>query len=100
MLILFKQNILINLKTQNQQFKIANKKQKKINSKQFVLDFIKYSTIYTIVCASVTKILNKKLAKSKIFKELRDLKDIYNNKLTKILSKLRKKDYAIKFLKQ
>jgi len=35
--------------------------------------------------------LNKKLTKFKIFKKLRDLKDIYNNKLAKSLSKLKKK---------
>jgi hypothetical protein len=40
---------------------------------------------------------NKKLAKFKISKKLRDLKDIYNNKLIEILSKLRKENYAIKF---
>jgi len=62
-----------------------------INFKQFVLDLAKYSTIYTIVCASVTKTLDKKLAKFKIFKKLRNLKDIYNNKLAIILLKLKKK---------
>ena len=41
--------------------------------------------------------LNKKLAKFKIFKKLRDLKDVYNNKLTKILLELRKENYVIKF---
>ncbi len=40
--------------------------------------------------------LNKKLAKFKIFKKLRDLKDVYNNKLTKILLKLERENYAIK----
>jgi len=68
-----------------------------INLKQFVLDFVKYSTIYAIVCVNVTKTSNKKLTKFKISKELRNLKDVYNNKLIKILSKLRKKDYVIKF---
>jgi len=67
-----------------------------INLKQFVLDFVKYNTIYTIVCANVTKTLSKKLIKSKILKKLRNLKDIYNNKLIKILSKLRKENYTIK----
>ena len=97
MLILSKQNILINSKTQNQQFKITNKKLQIINFKQFFLDLIKYSTIYTIICPNITKISNKKLTKFKILKKLKNLKDIYNNKLTKILLKLRKKDYAIKF---
>ncbi len=41
--------------------------------------------------------LDKKLTKFKIFKKLKDLKDIYNNKLAKILSKLRKENYVIKF---
>jgi len=66
-----------------------------INLKQFVLDFAKYSTIYIIVCASVTKTLDKKLVKFKIFKKLRDLEDIYNNKLFRILLELRKEDYTI-----
>ena len=88
---LFKQNILINSKIQSQQFKIANKKLKIVNFKQFVLDFVKYSIVYTIVCDNITKMLNKKLTKFKIFKKLRDLKDIYNNKLAKSLSKLKKK---------
>ncbi len=94
---LFKQDILIDSKTQSQQFKILNKKLKIINFKQFVLNLVKYSTIYTIVCVNVTKISNKKLIKFEIFKELKDLKDICNNKLTKILLKLRKEDYIIKF---
>jgi len=68
-----------------------------VNFKQFVLDLAKYSTIYTIVCVNITKILNKKLAKFKILKELRNLKDIYNNKLAKILLKLKRENYAIKF---
>jgi len=68
-----------------------------VDLKQFVLDLVKYSTIYTIVCVNVTKTLSKKLTKSKILKKLRDLKDIYNNKLIKVLSKLRKENYAIKF---
>ncbi len=68
-----------------------------VDLKQFVLDLVKYSTIYTIVCVNVTKTLSKKLKKSKILKKLRDLKDIYNNKLIKVLSKLRKENYAIKF---
>ncbi len=49
--ILFKQDILVNSKTQSWRFKIANKKLKIINFKQFLLDLVKYSTIYTIVCA-------------------------------------------------
>ena len=68
-----------------------------VDSKQFVLDFVKYSIIYTIVCASVTKTLSKKLAKFKISKKLRDLKDVYNNKLAKILLKLRRENYVINF---
>jgi len=68
-----------------------------INFKQFVLDLVKYNTIYTIVCANVTKTLDKKLTKFKIFKELRDLKNIYNNKLTRILLELKKENYVIKF---
>ncbi len=94
---LFKQNILINPKTQNWRFKIADKKLKIVNFKQFVLDLAKYSIVYTIVCAGVTEILDKKSAKSKNFKKLRNLKDVCNNKLTKILSKLRKENYTIKF---
>jgi len=68
-----------------------------INFKQFVLDFVKYSTVYTIVCADVTKISDKKSVESEIFKKLKDLKDICDNKLTEILSELKKKDYAIEF---
>jgi len=68
-----------------------------INFKQFVLDLVKYSIVYTIVCASVTKTSNKKLVKFKIFKKLKDLEDVCNNKLTKILLELRKEDYVIKF---
>jgi len=94
---LFKQNILINSKTQSWQFKIANKKLKIVNFKQFVLDLVKYSIVYTIVCANITKILDKKLAKSKIFKKLRNLKNIYNNKLVEILLKLRRENYIIEF---
>ncbi len=94
---LFKQNILINSKTQSQQFKILDKKLKIVDFKQFILDFVKYSIVYTIVCASITKMSNKKLAKFKISKELRNLEDVYNNKLIKILLKLKKKDYTIKF---
>ncbi len=41
--------------------------------------------------------LNKKLTKFKILKELRDLKDVYNNKLTRILLELKRKNYVIKF---
>jgi len=41
--------------------------------------------------------LDKKLTKFKIFKKLKDLKDIYNNKLAKILLKLKKENYTIKF---
>jgi hypothetical protein len=41
--------------------------------------------------------LNKKLAKSKISKKLKDLKDIYNNKLIRILLELRRENYIIKF---
>jgi len=68
-----------------------------INSKQFVLDFVKHNTIYAIVCASIPKTLNKKLAKSKISKKLKDLKNVCNNKLIEILSKLERENYIIKF---
>jgi hypothetical protein len=67
-----------------------------INSKQFVLDFAKHSTIYVIVCASVTKTPSKKLAKSKISKEIRDLKNVYNDKLIEILLELRRENHVIK----
>ena len=97
MSMLVKQNILIDSKMQSWQFKITNNKLKIINFKQFVLDIVKYNIVYTIVCASVTKTLNKKLAKFKISKKLRNLKDIYNNKLIKILSKLKRENYTIKF---
>jgi hypothetical protein len=40
--------------------------------------------------------LSKKLAKSKISKKLRNLKDIYNNKLIEILLELRRENYVIK----
>ncbi len=40
---------------------------------------------------------SKKLAKSKIFKKLRNLKDVCNNKLTKILLELKRENYVIKF---
>jgi len=93
---LFKQNILINLKMQSWQFKIANNRLKIINFKQFVLDLVKYSTIYTIVCANITKTLSKKLAKFEISKKLRNLEDVYNNKLIKILLELEREDYIIK----
>ena len=81
---------------QSQRFKIANNRLKIINSKQFVLDFVKHSTIYAIVCVSVTKTSSKKLAKFKVSKKLRNLKDVYNNKLIKILLKLRRENYIIK----
>ncbi len=68
-----------------------------INFKQFFLDFVKYSIVYTIVCANITKILDKNLAKFKISKKLRNLKNVCNNKLTKILLKLERENYAIKF---
>ena len=67
-----------------------------INPKQFVLDLVKHSIIYAIVCASVTKALDKKLAKSKVSKKLRDLKDVYDDKLIKILLELGKEDHVIK----
>jgi hypothetical protein len=63
---------------------------------QFVLDFVKHSIVYAIVCVNVTKTSNKKLAKSKIFKKLKDLKDVCNNKLIKILLELRRENYVIK----
>jgi len=68
-----------------------------INFKQFVLDFVKYSTVYTIVCTDITKTSDKKSVESEIFKKLKNLKDICNNKLTEILSELRKKNYIIEF---
>ncbi len=68
-----------------------------VNFKQFVLDLVKYNIVYTIVYTNIIEILDKKLAKSKIFKKLRNLKNIYNNKLAKILLKLRKENYIIKF---
>jgi len=68
-----------------------------VNFKQFVLDFVKYSTVYIIVCANITKISDKKSVKSEIFKKLKNLEDICNNKLTKILSELKKENYTIKF---
>jgi len=68
-----------------------------INSKQFILDFVKYNLIYTIVCTSVTKTSNKKLTKSKIFKKLKNLKGICNSKLIRILLQLKKENYIIKF---
>jgi len=67
-----------------------------INFKQFVLDLAKYSTIYAIVCVDVTKTPNKKLAKSKISKELKNLKDVYDNKLIEILLKLERENHVIK----
>jgi len=94
---LVKQDILIDSKIKSWQFKIASNKLKIINFKQFVLNLVKYSIVYAIVCASVIKTSSKKLVKFKILKKLRNLKDVYNNKLTKILLKLRKKDYVIKF---
>ena len=96
MSMLVKQNILIDSKMQSWQFKITNNKLKIINFKQFVLNFVKYSTIYVIVCANVTKTSSKKSTKSKISKKLRNLKDVYNNKLIEILLELRKENYVIK----
>ncbi len=93
---LVKQDILINSKMQSWRFKIANNKLKIINFKQFVLDFVKYSIVYAIVCANVTKASSKKLAKSKVSKKLKDLKDIYDNKLIKILLELRRENHVIK----
>ncbi len=97
MLMLVKQDILIDSKMQSQRFKIANNKLKIINLKQFVLDLVKYSTIYAIVCANVTKTSNKKLTKFKISKKLRNLKDICNNKLIEILLELERENYVIEF---
>ena len=96
MLMLIKQDILVDSKMQSWRFKIANNKLKIINFKQFVLNLVKHSTIYAIVCASVTKAPNKKLAKSKVSKELRNLKDVYDDKLIKILLELGKEDHVIK----
>jgi hypothetical protein len=47
-----------------------------INFKQFILDFVKHSTIYIIVCTNITKTLDKKLAKFEISKKLRDLNSV------------------------
>jgi len=82
---------------QSWQFKIANNKLKIINFKQFALDLVKHSTIYAIVCANVTKILNKKLTKFKVSKKLRNLKDVYDNKLIEILLELKRENHVIKF---
>ena len=82
---------------QSWQFKIANNKLNIINFKQFALDLVKHSTIYAIVCANVTKILNKKLTKFKVSKKLRNLKDVYDNKLIEILLELKRENYVIKF---
>jgi hypothetical protein len=97
MSILVKQDILVNSKIQSWQFKIANNKLKIINFKQFVLDLVKHNIVYTIVCVNVTKTSNKKLTKFEISKKLRNLEDVYNNKLIKILLKLKREDYVIKF---
>jgi len=40
---------------------------------------------------------NKKLAKFEILKKLRDLKDVCDNKLARILLELRREDHAIEF---
>jgi len=64
--------------------------------KQFVLDFVKHNTIYAIVCANVTKTSSKKLTKSKISKELRNLEDVYDDKLIKILLELERENHVIK----
>jgi len=66
-----------------------------INFKQFVLDLAKYNTIYAIVCVGVTKAPNKKLAKFKISKKLRNLKDVCDNKLIKILLELKRENHVI-----
>jgi len=95
MSMLAKQDILINSKMQNWRFKIANNKLKIINFKKFVLDFVKYNTIYVIVCVGVTKAPNKKLTKFEISKKLRDLKDVCDNKLIKILLKLKRENHVI-----
>jgi len=62
-----------------------------------MLSLIKHSTIYINVYTSIIKILDKKLTKFNILKKLRNLENIYNNKLTSILLKLRREDYIIKF---
>jgi hypothetical protein len=67
-----------------------------INLKQFVLDLVKHNIIYAIVCANVTKTLSKKLTKFKISKELRNLEDVYDDKLIKILLELERENYVIK----
>jgi len=67
-----------------------------INFKQFVLGFAKYNIVYVIVCVGVTKASNKKLTKFEISKKLKDLKDVYDNKLIKILLKLKRENYVIK----
>jgi len=93
--ILVKQDILVDSKTESWRFKIADNKLKIINFKQFVLDLVKYSTVYTIVCAGVTEASDNKSVESEIFKELRYLEDVCNNKLAEILSELEKENYAI-----
>ncbi len=95
MSMLAKQDILIDSKVQSWRFKIVDNKLKIINSKQFALDLVKHSIIYAIVCASVTKALDKKLAKSKVSKKLRDLKDVYDDKLIEILLELEREDHVI-----
>ncbi len=62
-----------------------------------MLSLVKHSTIYITVYTSIIKILDKKLTKFNILKKLRNLENIYNNKLTSILLKLRREDYIIKF---
>jgi len=59
-----------------------------INFKRFVLDLVKYDTIYITICANIIEVSSKKLAKFKISKKLRDLEDVCNYKLTKTLLEL------------
>ncbi len=68
-----------------------------INFKQFVLDLVKYGTIYITICANIIEVSSKKLAKFEISKKLTDLEDVCNNKLTKTLLELERENYIIKF---
>jgi len=66
-----------------------------VNLKQFALNLVKHSTIYAIVCVNVTKTSNKKSTKFEILKKLRNLENIYDNKLTRILLELKREDHVI-----
>jgi len=68
-----------------------------VEFKQLILDFVKYNIIYTIFCINIIKTSNKNLTKFKISKNLKNLKKVYNNKLIRILWKLEKENYVVKF---